>query len=58
MSTGREVRSATDLPRLIESDHPGAHVRLTLVRERKRLDLDVTLGAIKRTSAGASKQQP
>jgi S1-C subfamily serine protease len=50
---------ATELPRLIESDQPGVRVRLTLVRDERKLDLDVVLGAIKRSPEGAaSKQQP
>lgn len=56
---GQDVKRATDLPRLIGSDQPGTRVRLTIVRSGQRLDLDVTLGAIKRRPEGAaSKQQP
>jgi serine protease Do len=56
---GQDVKDAADLPRLIEADQPGTHVRLTLIRNGRKLDFDVVLGAIKRTPEGAtSKQQP
>jgi serine protease Do len=53
-----EVRHATDLPRLVASHKPGAHVRVTVVRERRTLDFDVTLGAIERRPGGATSKQP
>jgi serine protease Do len=44
---GQDVPHAEDLPRLVARHAPGTQVKLGVVRERQKRDVDVTLAALK-----------
>jgi serine protease Do len=54
---GRDVGHAIELPRTISSYAPGSHVRLTVFRDRKARDIDVTLGALPTEPEGVTSKQ-
>ena len=55
---GRDLPHATDLPRLIAAHPPGSRVRITVIRDGHKRDLEVTLGSLRPASEGATLKQP
>ncbi len=53
---GADVPRSEDLPRLVARHTPGTHVHLTVMRDKKSRDVDVTLSALK--DEGSSSAQP
>ena len=43
---GREVPRSEELPRMIARHAPGAHVKLSVLHDKRRRDVDVTLAAL------------
>ncbi len=54
---GQDVAQAFDLPRIVAQHAPGSHVKLTVLRHRDRLGLEVTLGALRQTPEGVTAKQ-
>mgnify|MGYP002777007759 CR=1 FL=1 len=56
---GRPVMESSDLPPLVGARAPGSKVRVTLVRDGRQRDIEVTLGALEAVaSAGGGAQGP
>ena len=48
---GQDVPHSVDLPRMVASHAPGTHVRLTVLRDKQKRDVDVTLSKLEEKSA-------
>jgi serine protease Do len=48
---GQDVAHSVDLPRMVASHAPGTHLRLTLLRDKQKRDVDVTLSKLEDKSA-------
>jgi serine protease Do len=57
---GTEVPHSEDLPRLIARHAPGTQVKLAVMRDHQKRDVDITLGALKEDGehADSSQQSP
>ena len=57
---GQDVPHSEDLPRLVARHAPGTQVKLAVVHDRQKRDVDVTLAALKEDGARAdsSSQSP
>ena len=55
---GQDVPHAIDLPRMAAEHPPGSRLRLTVLRNKQALALDVTLGALAQGPPGVTSRQP
>jgi serine protease Do len=55
---GRDLSHAADLPRLVASHPPGSRVRLTVNRDGRRREMEITLGGVRSAPEGATLKQP
>jgi serine protease Do len=55
---GQDIPRSEDLPRLIARHPPGTHVRLTVLHDKQRRDLDVVLAALKDDGEHGSPSSP
>jgi serine protease Do len=55
---GQDVPHAEDLPRLVARHAPGTQVKLSVMHDRQKRDVDVTLAALKEDGEHAEAQPP